>query len=138
MSATGKCLCGAVTFTAENVDPHVHACHCSMCRGWTGGPMMAASVGSVEFTGEDKIKRYQSSDWAERGFCAECGTSLFYHMKAPSTYMMATGCFDDAEQFSLAGEIYVDEKPSGYDFAGDHSRLTGAEFLASIGAPTGD
>ena len=132
MSATGKCLCGAVTFTAEEVDQHVHACHCSTCRSWTGGPMLAASVGSVSFTGQDNIKRFQSSLWAERGFCTECGTSLFYRLKEPDLYIMATGCFDDAEQFALEGEIFFDEKPSTYNFAGDHPRLTGAEFMASM------
>ncbi|MEM9621559.1 MAG: GFA family protein [Pseudomonadota bacterium] len=132
MSATGKCLCGKVTFTADNVENHVHACHCSMCRGWTGGPMLAASVGSVSFAGEQYVKRYASSEWAERGFCGECGTSLFYRLKEPEMYMMAIGAFDDAEQFAVAGEIYIDEKPAGYAFAGDHPRLTGEEFLASM------
>ncbi len=136
MSATGKCLCGAVKFAAESVDAHVHACHCSMCRGWTGGPMLAATVQNITFEGEAHIKRFASSEWAERGFCTECGTSLFYHLKEPGMYMMATGTFDNSEQFGLAGEIYVDEKPSGYNFAGDHPRLTGEEFLASINAPS--
>jgi hypothetical protein len=104
-----------------------------MCRNWSGGPMQAAQVGSVTFQGEQHIKRYASSEWAERGFCSECGTNLFYCLKEPQMYMLATGCFDDTEQFSLAGEIYIEEKPGGYDFAGDHPRLTGAEFLASIG-----
>ena len=138
MSATGQCLCGAVKFTAEDVDTHVHACHCSMCRNWTGGPMQAAQVGNVEFSGEEFIKRYASSDWAERGFCTECGTSLFYRLKEPEMYMMPTGAFDDADQFELAGEIFIDEKPSGYSFAGDHPRMTAAEFMASIGAPETD
>ncbi len=133
MSAKGKCLCGAVTFTADEVDGHVHACHCSMCRNWGGGPFLAAGVGKVSFTGEEHLKRYRSSDWAERGFCAECGTNLFYHLIEPSSYVLCTGSFDDVDQFSLAGEIYIDEKPKGYDFAGDHPRLTGAEFLKSIG-----
>ena len=109
MSATGHCLCGAVSFTAEDVESHVHACHCSMCRTWSGGPMLAAQAGNVSFKGEQNIKRYASSEWAERGFCTECGSNLFYRLKEPPMYMMATGCFDDAEQFSLTGEIYVDE-----------------------------
>ena len=134
MSATGQCLCGAVKFTAEDVDTHIHACHCSMCRNWTGGPMQAAQVGKVDFTGEEFVKRYASSEWAERGFCTECGTSLFYRLKEPEMYMLATGLFDDGEQFELAGEIFIDEKPSGYAFAGDHPRMTAAEFMASIGA----
>lgn len=133
MSATGKCLCGAVTFSAEQVETHIHACHCSMCRKWTGGPMQAAEVGSVTFTGDEHIKTFASSPWAQRGFCAQCGTTLFYRLNEPQMYMIATGAFDDAEQFSLAGEIFIDEKPAGYDFAGDHPRLTGAEFMASMG-----
>lgn len=53
-------------------------------------------------------------------------------------YMMPTGAFDDVEQFELAGEIFIDEKPSGYSFAGDHPRMTAAEFMASISAPEPD
>ena len=138
MSNTGKCLCGAVTFTADAVDTHVHACHCSMCRGWTGGPMQAAQVGEVTFSGEENLTRYASSEWAERGFCSLCGSSLFYYLKPQSMYMMATGSFDNTDQFEMAGEIFVDEKPAGYNFAGDHPRLTGAEFMASVGAENPD
>ncbi len=132
MSVTGKCLCGAVTFTAEAVEQHVHACHCSMCRHWTGGPMQAARVDGVTYGGEEHINTYPSSEWAERGFCTRCGSSLFYRMPETGMTVMAIGAFDDQDQFDLAGEIYVDEKPSGYDFAGDHERLTGAEFMASM------
>ena len=134
--ASGQCLCGAVKFTAQDVDTHVHACHCSMCRGWTGGPMLAAAVGSIEFTGETNVKRYASSMWAERGFCGECGSSLFYHLKEAGRYIMATGMFVDQDQFNLEGEIYIDEKPSSYDFAGDHPRMTGEEFMASMNEPS--
>ena len=98
--------------------------------------MLAASATGVVFEGEEHITRYSSSEWAERGFCSRCGSSLFYRLKEPEQYIMSTGAFDDAEQFKLAGEIYVDEKPSGYDFAGDHPRLTGAEFMASLGQPS--
>ncbi len=132
MNATGRCLCGAVTFTAHEVDTDIHSCHCGMCRRWGGGPAFAASVGSVRFDGEEHIGRYQSSDWAERGFCRECGTNLFYRLKEADHYVMWMGTFDDAAPFRLAGEIYIDDKPPGYDLAGDHPRLTGSEFLASL------
>jgi len=32
----------------------------------------------------------------------------------------------------LAGEIFIDDKPHVYDLAGDHPRMTGAEFMASL------
>ena len=43
------------------------------------------------------------------------------------------GIFDDLDAFRLSDEIYIDEKPAFYDFAGDRPRLTGKEFLASLG-----
>jgi len=98
---------------------------------------LATSVGKISFDGEEHIKTYDSSDWAERGFCQECGTNLFYRLKVPGTYAIWAGAFDDTEQFSLVGEIYIDEKPSGYDFAGDHQRLTGEEFIKSMGIDPG-
>ncbi len=137
MAATGKCLCGAVTFEADDVDPHIHGCHCSMCRNWSGGPMLAAAAGSVRFRGEEHIARYASSDWAERAFCSRCGSNLFYRLKETDQHIVCMGAFDDESAFELVGEIYVDEKPPGYDFAGDHPRQTGEEFLASIGQQPG-
>ena len=94
--------------------------------------MFAAAVSDVAFKGEEFIGRYNSSEWAERGFCQRCGTSLFYHLKEPSQYIMAIGCFDDVSPFRVTGEIFIDEKPDAYALAGDHPRLTGAEFLASM------
>ncbi len=96
--------------------------------------MFGVAAQGVRFDGAENISRYASSDWAERGFCKRCGSSLFYRMREPEQYILAMGAFDDAEPFRLTGEIYIDEKPGGYDFAGDHPRLTGAEFLASLGS----
>jgi hypothetical protein len=132
MAATGRCLCGAVTFTVENPDNEAHCCHCSMCRRWSGGPALVISSRTVSFTGEDHIKRYQSSDWAERAFCSDCGSNLFYRLKQPETFFLPMGLFDDQSKFTLVDEIYIDNKPQGYDFVGEHPRLTEKEFLASI------
>lgn len=132
MKATGRCLCGAVSYSAEDVETDIHTCHCSMCRRWTGGPAFAATVGSVAFEGEENIARYDSSAWAERGFCSRCGTNLFYRMKEPNQYVLWMGTFDDPAPFRVAGEIFIDEKPATYELAGDHPRLTGAEFMAVL------
>ena len=134
MNATGHCLCGAVKFAAEDVHSDVHSCHCGMCRRWSGGPAFAVSVGNVTFTGDDSIKRFESSDWAERGFCSQCGTNLFYRLKDADQYYLWMGAFDDSSQFRLTGEIYIDEKPVTCDLAGDRPRLTGEEFMASMQA----
>ena len=125
-------FCGAVTYTAEDVETDIHSCHCGMCRRWTGGPAFAASVGKVIFESEQNITRYGSSAWAERGFCNRCGTNLFYRLKEADHYVLWMGTFDDQAPFNLKGEIYIDEKPLVYELAGDHPRMTGEEFMASL------
>jgi len=135
----GQCLCGAVTFVAsvQANQPHFHACHCEICRRWSGGPTMMVSASNVSFTGEDLIRRYASSEWAERGFCSRCGTNLFFYLKEQDHYEMSVGAFNSQHDLSLTQEIYIDSKPSGYSFSGNHPRLTEAEFLASIGQGPG-
>ncbi len=131
----GHCLCGAVRFTATLPEAHFRICHCGMCRRWSGSPLFGVGVetDSVSFfQGEEAITRYRSSDWAERGFCRHCGSHLFYHFKATDHYIMLLGLLDDQASFTLTGEIYTDDKPSCYDFAGDHSRMTGEQFVASL------
>ena len=132
MNAEGRCLCSAVTFVAEDVGAELGVCHCSMCRRWAGGPTFSTAVGKVTFNGEENIERYSSSALAERGFCKRCGSSLFYRSKETNQYILSMGCFDDQRPFKIASEIYVDDKPAGYDFAGVHPRLTGEEFLAYL------
>lgn len=135
-AAGGQCLCGAVRFTVDSVDPHHHACHCGMCRRWTGGPLLAASVSGATFEGQENITVYDSSDWAERGFCRHCGANLFYRLKQIDQYAICIGSFDDSTQFKLIGEYFIDQKPDGYDFAGDHPRLTEAETIAKFSHST--
>lgn len=133
MQRTGKCLCGAVTFTAD-IQPKITACHCSMCRKWTGGVMLTVGGKDIRYTGEDAIKTYKSSDWAERGFCSHCGSSLFYRVtvKGPAEGLMvlAAGTLDDENGLAFEEELCIDRKPDSYAFAGDRKQLTEAEMFA--------
>ncbi len=126
---SGHCLCGAVRFEAEAVDANFSACHCVMCQRWSGGPIFATSVARVTWHGEEHLTRYQSSDWAERGFCSICGSNLFYRVLKLKSHEMCIGAFDDKEGLIMASEIFIDRKPDGYTFAGDHARLTEKETL---------
>ena len=129
----GRCLCGAVRYTAQDVETHHHVCHCGMCRRWAGAPLFATAVGSVEFESERELSRYDSSEWAQRGFCRACGSGLFYLLKPTEQYFMAVGSFEDPGAFELTTEIYVDHKPRGYAFAGELEAVTEAQVLARFG-----
>jgi len=138
MHLQGKCLCGAVTLTVDTERVEFHACHCGMCQAWHGGPAIATEVDSVTFGGDGRVGRYRSSDWAERGFCERCGSALFYRVIDSDRTFLYLGSFDDIPGVTLAGEIFIDEKPGAYAFVGDHPRLTGAEAFAAFGADQGD
>ena len=125
----GGCLCGAVRFLATNPELHFHACHCGMCRRWSGGPLFVAEVASVTFENSGNIGRFDSSSWAERAFCKTCGTNLYYRLKQADKFFVSVGSFDQASAFQLAGEIFIDHKPDGYAIAGEHPRLTEEETL---------
>src|SRR3989338_3269929 len=134
MTGQGKCLCGAVTVTAKQVSKNLGACHCGMCRKWTGGPLFAIDCGTeVAFEGQDYIATYDSSAWAERGFCKKCGTHLFYKLKAKSQYIVATGLFDDIKTYHFDHQIFIDEKPEYYAFENQTHNMTGAEVFAKLG-----
>ncbi len=129
---SGQCMCGAVRYEAEDVEPEVGVCHCIMCQRWAGGPFITTSAEKVTFQGEEHLTRYRSSDWAERGFCKICGSNLFYRLLKLDSHELCIGSFDDKQGFSLKSEIFVDRKPGAYAFAGDHERMTEAETLAKF------
>ncbi|AMO72059.1 GFA family protein [Sphingorhabdus sp. M41] len=132
---TGHCLCGAVTIKARPVRPHVEACHCAMCRRWGGSAFLGVQCGpDVEIEGEDHVTRYASSDWAERGFCSQCGSNLFYRFTPADNYSFPAGLFDDLGGATMSEQIFVDEKPDYYDFAQKTVMKTGAEIIAEAEA----
>lgn len=136
-SISGQCLCGAVQITTKTTTRDVGACHCSTCRKWTGGPFLAVHCGAgVRFEGEAHISTFNSSDWAERGFCNRCGTHLFYRLKLDGQYALPVGLFDDGPGWVLAEQIFIDEKPSFYEFANPTKNLTGAEVFAAYAPPS--
>lgn len=131
--AHGKCLCGAVTVTATVANTEVGACHCNMCRKWTGGVMFVLDCNDrVKFTGENNITVFNSSDWAERGFCAKCGTHLFYRLKENKQHFIPSELFDNNASLHFSHQIFIEEKPDYYTFANDTHNMTGAEVFAQF------
>jgi len=132
-SHRGHCLCGAVRFTVEVTSKEIAACHCGMCRRWHGGPVLAVMVdGAPVFDDPTALGVFRSSEWGERCFCRTCGTSLLWRSVDGRFQAVPVGVLDDAADFVFTTEIFVDDKPDYYAFAGDHRMMTGAEAMADI------
>lgn len=129
----GRCLCGAVELSAEPMGK-MGACHCSMCRRFSGGVFLVGDCGKslrIE-KGEDKLGLFRSSDWGERGFCRNCGSSLFWRSREDGASYVSIQVFDDPAAFAFEHEIFIDEKPSNYDFANATHKMTAAEFFDTV------
>lgn len=127
----GACLCSEVRLTVNAASNDVGLCHCSMCRKWGGGPLFAVECSSnIDIEGNQYVSVYSSSDWAERGFCSNCGTHLFYRLKLDGHYAIPVGLLDDGPNWVLDEQIFIDEKPSFYSLANETKKLTGAEVFA--------
>jgi hypothetical protein len=78
---TGGCLCRAVTWSTESVLRGVLECHCPRCQRITGNYMAATAVPTAELDiSGDELRWYfpADDDNVAYGFCAVCGSSLFY------------------------------------------------------------
>ena len=97
---SGGCLCGAVRFTAVPRNRQVDACHCGMCRRWTAGPMFTLDCGgTLKIEDATHLGVYRSSEWAERCFCKQCGTSLYYRLVDREFYAVSAEAIDDKSRF---------------------------------------
>ena len=134
----GRCLCGAVTVRATVTKPILRACHCDMCRRHTSSMFMSLAIepGSLEVDGP--AKSFRSSDWAERGFCEVCGSTLWYGTVGDGVRHPAAGLFDDAAGAPLKLEFFADMKPEGYALMGEHRKMNTDEMAALFAPKNGD
>ncbi len=133
----GGCLCGKVRFEITLSEPDYNICHCDMCRRWGAGPFMAVHGrgDDVTWLEDEGLAWFRSSKWAERGFCSNCGASLFYRMADHPQMMLVASIdsLDDASGIALGRHIYCDVQPERYAFADDTPRVTEAQLMEELG-----
>lgn len=117
----GGCLCGAVRFEVRDPLRDVVNCHCSMCQRLHGnfGPHTKARKGNITITKDTGLKWYKTSSIARRGFCVECGSSLFWEPFELDATGIIAGSLDNPTGLKTIGHIFVSEKPDFYDITDD-------------------
>lgn len=116
---TGSCLCGAVTFSVSGALAQPDACHCGQCRKQSGHYWASTDVPRAALTiaGEARLTWFQSSEKVRRGFCATCGSVLFWDPPARARIAVAMGAFDAPTGTYLHMHIFVADKGDYYDIA---------------------
>ena len=123
---TGGCQCGAIRFRAEALRDNPHVCYCRMCQKATGN-LFAALVGvrheHLSWT-RGTPAEFASSDLALRGFCDNCGTSLYYRSVGGPHVSFSIGAFDEPQRIDIWYQMGLE---------GKHPSLTHLEDIEEVG-----
>ena len=119
--ATGSCLCGSVRYEVRGPLRDVLICHCEECRRWHGHVSAStaarrADLVLTETRGLRWIQSPRSAARARRGFCSECGSSLFWDPPGRETISIAAGTLDGATGLRVTSHWFVSQ-------AGDYYQL---------------
>ena len=108
---TGGCQCGAIRYRAEGEIGFPHVCHCRMCQKAGGNyflPFGAVMHQDFSLT-RGEPAWFQSSHAVRRGFCAQCGTALFYD--GSSDHMSITlGSLDEPQSVKPDLQVNLSHK----------------------------
>jgi len=108
----GGCQCGAVRYALYSQPTNPHVCHCRMCQKAFGNYF--APLAGVPLADFAWIKGtpgvFRSSELVERGFCAQCGTPLFFRYVDMDRISVSLGSLDHPERVAPARQYGVESR----------------------------
>jgi hypothetical protein len=115
--ATGSCLCGAIRFVIRGLMRPLVICHCVMCQRSSSYASASTACRPDDLTIlAGKPKWFRSSPTSRRGFCARCGSNLFWEAADGSRISVSAGSLDQPTGLQIGEHIFTDHK-------GDYDRL---------------
>ena len=114
----GSCLCGTISFTVNGELPPPDACHCKQCRKFSGHYFVSTDVpkASLTIVGEENLRWFPSGvKKVRRGFCVNCGASLFWDPLEHDWIGVAMGAFDEPTETQTHIHVFTSEKGDYYD-----------------------
>lgn len=125
----GGCLCGAIKYRVEGPLRPVVACHCRQCQRTSGFHVAATSSPKDAFNleSDQTLQWYTSSETAQRGFCNQCGSNLFWLQKNSDDMVIFAGTLDQPTGLKMVEHIYVEDKGDYYQLDDDLPKRKGSE-----------
>lgn len=116
--STGGCMCGQVRYQVHGPLRAIICCHCEQCRRSSGHFVAATACRKPNFQllRQDTLQWYSFKPGLRRGFCAACGSSLFFESLDGERISIAAGSLDRPQGLKVAAHIYAAE-------AGDYYRI---------------
>ena len=114
----GSCLCGAVRYRVRGSLRDVVFCHCTRCRRTHGhfAAYTACARDDLDLL-ERRGLRWFELDGARRGFCAECGASLFWEREGRPEISIAAGTLTEPTGLRPSRHIFTADAGDYYVIA---------------------
>ena len=120
-SASGGCLCGKLRYIIRGGKRDVILCHCENCRRAHGhvAAYIATNRSQIEIISQDSLRWFHDeSPDTFRGFCGNCGSSLFWCLSHDSEKIsVSAGSLDDSCDLKTLGHIFLKEKGGYYEIS---------------------
>ena len=114
MPHNGSCLCGAISYEISTDPVLTLHCHCSVCRRAHAAAFATyAYLPRESFrwtTGEEVLRRYESSPGIERLFCSRCGSPLGAVFEGLPIRGISLGPLEDGAGLRASEHIFADSK----------------------------
>ena len=125
---TGRCDCGAVRLQITGEMRPVLACHCGQCRRTHGNfaTYTNAPRKKIEIVGAEELTWYQSSNFARRGFCRRCGSSMLWERLEGASISIAAGCLDVPTNLRTSEHVFFDDRSDYYEIDDGLKKWPGA------------
>ncbi len=109
---TGGCQCGAVRFSTTKLKDNAHICHCRMCQKAVGNffaALVSTPKESLTWT-RGTPAHFRSSADVDRGFCAACGTPLFFDNIHWDDIGLMIGALDDPKAIKPISQDSIESR----------------------------
>jgi hypothetical protein len=116
LSLKAKCLCGNISFKTSGYHRDVQNCHCIQCIKTHGNFAAYSKVEDkdLKFINKKSLKWFKSSKRAKRGFCSNCGASIFFKVLGTNSICISAGIFNKPTRLKTSIEIFTKGKSDYY------------------------
>jgi hypothetical protein len=110
----GSCLCGEISFEAQEISGMVFNCHCSRCRkshGSAFATQVFAVRDSLKFIKDHDLLKEYDSVGGIRTFCSACGSRLMNYGKDGGDYLsVAISAIDNQPELGASADCFSADK----------------------------